>query len=779
MAKALLRSFAGGVITPEMYGRLDLTKFQTGLATAENFVTLPHGPAARRPGTYFVQQAANWYTGEGDPTQFVTLIPYIVSEDLAFVVEVGPDYLRFHNQHGTELESPKTITNVTQANPAVFTSTGHGFATGDTVYVVGIGGMTSLNARWYVVDVINANSYRLRPRPLASSPGGVQPLVSTVSLPAYTGGGTASRVYTVTPGFTSSRLSLRYSQVDDVLTVCDASGTMPAKELRRLGAGNWQVTDVAFTVSLAAPTGVSAIPTAPTPTNMTTASYVVTAVGPDLVTESAASAVASATNNLNIAGNFNTVSWSIVSGAARYYVYKLRGGVYGYIGQTTGTSIVDDNIVPDTLTTPPVETITLNTIPGTYPRAVTHYEQRRWFGAPGDRPQTVIATRVGTDNNLTGSVPTRADDAFEVRIAAQRKQTIKHLVALQDVVALTTDGEFRVFADGGPAIALDTLSIKPQSSVGAADPHPALADDRALYVQAQGSYIRELSFDPSGLGRFTSTNVSVMAPHLFDGYTVAQLAYTRAPMPVLWCVRSDGVLLGLTHMPNQEVYGWHVHRVGGGLVESVAVIPEGNEDVLYLAVRRYSGTAWVTHIERLTPRLFLTSSAAYFVDCGLTYQGPPVTTVSGLWHLEGMTVDILADGAVVTPQTVTGGRITLSIPASTVHVGLNYVSDLQTLPQSYDAAPAGGQAARKNVSSVTLRVKDSSLVKAGPTFTKLRQYPAREVSDPYGSPPALRTGEVSITVDPSWTNDGQICVRQDQPLPLTVCSIAHETAIGG
>jgi hypothetical protein len=417
---------------------------------------------------------------------------------------------------------------------------------------------------------------------------------------------------------------------------------------------------------------------------------------------------------------------------------------------------------------------------------VTYYERRRWFGGTALKPQNLWATRSGTESNLSSSVPSQADDALELRIASQQQQSIRHLVALQDIIALTASGEHRVFADGGPAISLDTISIKPQGATGANLVQPALANDRALYVQAQGSYIRELAFDPAGVGRFTSENVSIMAPHLFDSYQIVDLAYCRAPVPVLWALRSDGVLLGMTHMPEQQVYGWHRHVVGGNdendvpFIESICAIPENNEDVLYMAVRRrLDGGYFSVSIERITTRHFIDQSSAYFVDCGLTYSGVPATKITGLWHLEGVEVDIVADGADKPRQTVTNGTITLSSPASKVHVGLNYVSDLMTLPQSYEGAPAGGQGTMKNVSKVFLRVKASTTAKVGPAFDKLRATAARSVSDPFDSPPALRTAEMSVSVDPSWTSDGAICVRQDRPLPLTVCAIAHETATGG
>jgi len=156
-----------------------------------------------------------------------------------------------------------------------------------------------------------------------------------------------------------------------------------------------------------------------------------------------------------------------------------------------------------------------------------------------------------------------------------------------------------------------------------------------------------------------------------------------------------------------------------------------------------------------------------------------VSSLTGLWHLEGKSVQILADGAVHPSRTVTAGAITLDDSYSVVHVGLPYTSDLQTLPLAFEGAAAGGQFLRKNLNAVAIRVTRSNLVKAGPSFDKLTEYPARDHTDPYNSPPALKTAELRFAIGPSWNSDGALCVRQDQPLPLTVLNLALDVATGG
>lgn len=822
--KHLLRSFAGGEITPELAGRLDLVKYQTGLSLARNFITLPHGPAARRTGFAFINEAK-------DSTRKVRIIQFAFSADQTAVLEFGHQYIRFHINGGTLLETAKAVTIA----GGTVTCNAHGYLVGDWVY---------LGTRFLKVASVTTNTFT------------VTDLAGDSVNPT---GATAARVFTLTSPYVEADLfDLHYSQSADVITITHPD--YATRELARQSATTWALSTVSFGPPSGAPTGVSAIATVAQNQNLTQAKYVVTAVKDDGVTESLPSTPAAATNNLSLAGNYNTIAWTGVSGYSRYNVYKLRGGIYGYIGQvtpsgtspktistavaynsifnlylrvrvttstahgfstgdkvyiagtgffdgyfevtvesstvfnyakpsshggtvTTGTastpslSLVDDNVLADTTQSPPEDLIELNSTTGDYPSATVYHEQRRWFGGTDLKPQVMWATRTGTDTNLTSSVPARDADGMEVRVASSQYNQIRHLVALSDLIALTAGGEFRIYSEGAPAITPTSISIKPQGYAGANNVQPVVTMGSVLYVQAQGSRIRELSYSWEA-NAYKTVDASIMAPHRFNGYTITDLAYARAPESMLWAVRNDGVLLGMTYVPDQQVYGWHAHDTDGAF-ESVAVVAEGNEDVLYAVVRRTVGARTVRYIERLRTRTLTDQDDAFFVDSGLSYAGTPVSTLSGLWHLNGKSVDILADGAVLPRQTVTNGAITLTEAASKISVGLPITADLRTLPLAIEGAQAAGQGTMKNVNKVHLRVSQSSIVKAGPSFDRLREYPARAVSDPYGSPPALRDGELSLSVDPSWNTDAAICVRQDLPLPLTVLSMTLEVQTGG
>lgn len=825
-SKHLLRSFAGGEITPELAGRLDLIKYQTGLSLLRNFIVLPQGPAVRRPGFEFVNEAK-------DSTRAVRLIPFTFSADQTAVLEFGHQYIRFHINGATLLEATKAISSI--VGSTVTTSAPHGYATGDWVFI---------GTRFHKVTVVD---------PSAFTTTDLWGVATTAS------GAAAARVYTIASPYAEADLfDLHHAQSADVITL-----THPAyatREVKRLGATNWTISTVSFAAPSNAPTTVVASSTIAENKNLTLQKYVVTTVGADGVTESLPSSPVSVSNNLTLAGNYNTITWAAVGGNTRYNVYKLRGGIYGYIGQsrpnpgaavknistidrpgagnktvtvttsaahgffdqslvlidgtgvpslngswvvtvtgsttftyvsvtdltsnaTTGTasvpdfSVIDDNVLADTSQSPPEDIIALNAGANDYPAATTYHEQRRWFAGTNNKPQVLFATRTGTETNLTSSLPSREADGMELRIASGQYNRILHLVALSDLIAFTAGGEFRIYSDSAPAITPASISIKPQGYAGASNVQPVVTTSSILYVQAQGSRVRELTYNWES-NAYRTVDASVMVPHRLNGHTVDELAYTRAPDSVLWVVRDDGVLLAMTYLPEQQVYGWHAHDTDGA-VESVCVVPEAGEDVLYVVARRTVNSRTVRYVERLHSRMFTAQADAFFVDSGLTYAGSPATTISGLYHLEGKQVDILTDGAVHPRRTVSGGAVTLDYAASKVHIGLPMTSDLRTLPLAMENTAAGGQGLVKNVSKVHLRVSQSSVIKAGPAFDRLREYPARAVADPYGSPPALRDGEITLAVDPSWNQDAAVCVRQDLPLPLSVLSMTLEVQSGG
>ncbi len=764
------RAFSGGEMSPEMFGRIDDVKYQTGAAKLRNFIATPQGPAENRPGFSFVRAVKN----SANKTR---LIPFTYSTTQTMVIELGAGYIRFHTQGATLLS-------------------------GGVPYEI-------------------SNSYAQ-----------------------------------------ADLFDIHYVQSADVLTLVHPN--YPPAELRRLGATNWTLTNINFAAPIAAPTGLSVSRYIPASASVNADTYnqmdyVVTAVASDGISVSPASSVAGVSTNIFVTGSYNTITWSAVTGAARYNVYKKQGGIFGYIGNTTSTTLIDDNITPDLGYTPPIyETEFAST--GNYPGAVSYFEQRRCFAGSVNEPQKIWMTRSGTESDLSYGLPIRDDDRIEFRVAAREANTIRHIVPLTQLILLTGSAEWRVSSVNSDAITPTSISVRPQSYIGASNVQPVIINNSLVYGAARGGHIRELGYSWQSNG-FITGDLSIRAAHLFDTYDISDMCFSKAPQPLIWFVSTSGKLLGLTYIPEQQIGAWHHHDTDGEF-ESCTCVAEGNEDVLYVIVKRLINGSYVRYVERMETREISTLDKCFFVDSGATYNGTNTTSktmtvsggttwgpadtltitasastfvgssdigdaivlvngdglkytititgytsatvvtgrvdrtipaalrntattvwnfarnaISGLSWLEGKTVSILADGAVHPQRVVTSGAVSLNVPANIVTIGLPYQSDLQTLPAALQI-DGFGQGRYKNINKAWLRVFQSSGIFVGPDANNLVEAKQRS-TEPYGSPPALKSDEILVMLTPTWAASGQVYIRQNDPLPLTLVGLTLEVSLGG
>jgi hypothetical protein len=351
---------------------------------------------------------------------------------------------------------------------------------------------------------------------------------------------------------------------------------------------------------------------------------------------------------------------------------------------------------------------------GNYPSCATYFQQRKVFAGSNTNPQTIWMTRPADYKNMDISNPSQASDAIVATVASNQVNAIKWLVPMNNLVILSSGGAWLMVGGAitSPVAVTPTNTIVvPQNYVGCADLPPIVINYDILYVQVKGSIVRDLAYN-FWVNVYTGTDMSVLAQHLFFGHNMERWAYAEQPFYQVWIVRDDGILLSFTYLKEQDVYAWAHHdsfgNSGTDIFESVASIPEQqmsaiNMDSVYFVVQRtipgINGGNPVKYVERMDGRMFLTNGVsdvtkAWFVDCGLQYSGSPTTTISGLDHLNGATVSILADGSVQPQQMVVAGAITLQNAARRVTVGLPYQSQLQTLcmePEGMGYAGAGLQ----------------------------------------------------------------------------------------
>lgn len=577
-----------------------------------------------------------------------------------------------------------------------------------------------------------------------------------------------------TPWAAEDLFELNYTQSGDIMTIVHED--YAPREIRRYGARDWRIYQITFNSTLSAPSSVSAVRASEAAEDPNAEKYSfkyrVSCLNADKTEESPASGVASVVANLYAYGTTVRVSCSSVSGASFYRFYKCVGGLYGYIGDSEETSIIDDQITPKTDIT--IRRYDTPFSGGNNPRAVGYFEQRRVFAGLKNDPQRVLMTCTGTESQLTYSLPLRDDDRVSQRLATGQFNGIVHIVSLSQLIILTTGQEIRVSPLNTDAITPTSFGSRLQGSTGASQVTPLAVGNAVIYAGARGGHIYELGYQYSA-GGYISTDLCLRSPHLFEYKTIKDSALMKSPQQIMWFVSSDGSLLGCTYIPAEEVCAWHRHTTDG-VFESITAVSEGDEDYLYAVVRREINGQTRRFIERMSSQQFTDLNHAFFVDSGATLeQEESFTTVSGLTWLEGKTVSILADGSVCPQQVVTDGKIYLEHPANIVHIGLPYTSDAQTLPIFLED-PSRGMGMVKNVHKAALRVYQSSGVMAGPSFDELVEHKQRSTEQP-GSPPGLLTGELSLQLYPAWTDAGQVCIRQADPLPLTIQSLSFSISV--
>ena len=459
----------------------------------------------------------------------------------------------------------------------------------------------------------------------------------------------------------------------------------------------------------------------------------------------------------------------------------------GHIKVTSYTSstVVVGTVIKDLGTTIATTDFALGSFSDTtgYPSCVTFFEQRLVFAASLSQPQTIFFSKSGDyenfDDNYHGTVAD--DDAIVYTIASNQVNAIRFLTATRTLIIGTAGGEFAVTGgstSSGVAITPTNIAINKQSNHGAANVDGIAVGNATIFLQRAKRKLRELAynFDVDG---YIAPDLTILAEHITKT-GITQMAYQEEPNSVVWCVRTDGQLLGFTYQREQQVTAWHRHIFGGAfgsgnaVCESVEVLPtDDSEYQIWVIVKRTINGVTKRYVEYLHNLDFneTDDTTFNFLDSQLSYDGSAVTTISGLAHLEGQTVSILADGATHPDKTVSSGSITLERSASKVKVGLSYTSLLQTMRIDAGGENGTSQSKTKRIYEITARLYESIGVEIGPDLNNMERIPFRSSANKMDSGINVFTGDKEIEFRGNYETDGFIFVRQTQPLPLTILSL--------
>lgn len=606
-------SFAAGEISDDLAARVDTVKYSTGLRTLRNCIVQKFGTVQNRPSTAFVGEVK-------DSTKRVRLIPFVFNDDQKYMLEFGDLYIRVIKNGAYVSDLSLTITSITNASPAVLTYTGTDPANGDEVAISGVVGAMAnyVNGRNFKIASVNtgANTFQLKYMDGTN--------VNSSAFGLYSSGGTAARIYTLTSTYVEADLQeLNFDQSADVITLTHQ--LYPPADLARLSDSSWTLTDKTFAPAQVAPV-VAALP-APFGSGYDQ-KYVVTAISTETSEESLPSNVGFLENtDLPTIAHPITVSWSGAAGAVRYNVYKQSpvitgqdfNGIYGFMVTVGLPQFTDDGTLsPDFSDNPPVAR---NPFPGAsdYPATSAYFQQRQYFARTINNPETIWGSRVGFFNNFTINSPLQDDDAVTFTLTGKRVNAVQHLLDLSRLIIFTAGREIRADGDGTGLIKPGEINPKAASYNGSSTLFPIAVNETAIYLQAGSSIVRDLIFDVQIEG-YRGNDLTLFSSHLVEDNTIVDWAYQQKPNSIIWAVRDDGVFLGLTYVREQEIIAWHRHDVDG-LVENVASIPDGNEDTVYLAIKRTIDGVSKRYIEKFNTRKIGDIVDYVGMDCSLTYDG--------------------------------------------------------------------------------------------------------------------------------------------------------------
>ena len=356
---------------------------------------------------------------------------------------------------------------------------------------------------------------------------------------------------------------------------------------------------------------------------------------------------------------------------------------------------------------------------------------------------------------------------------------IRYLSATRVLTLGTSGGEYVVTATSDGPITPTTTLIRKYSNYGTAAVEPVQVADVTLFLQRGNRKIREFKYvGDINADAYQAPDMSILAEHITKG-GITQFAHQQEPDSIVWMVRADGTLIGMTYRREEEVVAFHKHIIGGAfsggqaIVESVATLPsETGEDELYMVVKRTINGVTKRYVELMKPFNFgSVTTGAFFVDSGLAYSGTAVSSLSGLHHLQGETVSILANGASHADKTVADGAVALNVSTTVAAIGYGYNSIMETLRIEAGSVDGTSQGKPKRIHGITVRLHETVGAEVGSGVDKLDRIYFRDSSMPMDQAVPLFTGDKDVEFEGGFDDDDRVYARQTQPLPMTILAL--------
>jgi hypothetical protein len=727
-ATPIWTAFNAGELSPLLDGRTDQDKYFNGAKRLVNFIPTVQGPATRRGGSRYLGATKN--NGR------VWFVPFEFSTAQSYVLEFGDQYLRFWVNRGQLLS-------------------------GAVPYEIA--------TPWAVADLTNSEG----------------------------------------------ACTLRITQSQDVMWIAHSEGTFAPRKLQRFGATNWTLTLAPFdngpfqdvnplnTVVLtpSASTGTVTIAAASATFG---SQHIGTSIyfepdSPSLVPPWRV-ATAYALNALvryegsvyrcTLAGTSGNTPPTHLFGSSNdggclwEYLHSQRGWAkITAVGSATSATATVTSYIPDACVsgTKRWALAELDSVRG-WPTDVCFFRDRLVW----TRGRSLFLSFVGDyDNHERYDGPdVTKETAIKLTVASDRVENLRFCLSGRDLLVGSARSELAVREQTLQQVfAADNAVALPQTEYGCRNLKPVRAGEGILFVQRGGRRLRELTFSFE-IDRYKAEDMNVLAPHILDAGAV-DMDFALEPHSTLWVVLADGTLAALTYNRARGVVAWAPHIIGGpdAFVETCASIPspDGRRDDVWIVVRRTINGQTVRYVEVIEDETLGNNDVkeCFFLDAGITYRGAAATTITGLAHLEGATVQVLVNGSPHADCVVTGGQITLNRSGTVVHVGFNSAAILKTMRVEVPAEGGTAQTKRKMVAEVGVRLFKTIGGRVGPSETRTDPIKGLNPGSLVGAPPTLFTGDKIIPMPAEAGTDGYVTVVQDQPLPMTVQALILRMQVNG
>lgn len=832
----LLASLNAGEFSPRMVGRIDFTKYTAAGEVYLNGLPLAQGPFARRASTrYIATQKTSAARGRLIPFEFSTLQAYMIeagNQYFRFYRNQARIDVADTDAVITNGDFTNNITGWDDLSGAG-ASIAHSGAS-DRLSLISDGVDESKAEQDVAVNAsFQSNEHVLKFRVIAApgdaiffqvgtTTGGAEALAAvelTVGWHAiaFTPGATTffvqfshtidktiqiddvsliddNAVEITTPWATADILAtkLHHSQSADELYLSNADN--PTYKLQRRGHSTWSVVQVAWQDGPYFDENITA-------TTLTSAA----------VTGNTITVTASAVTGINDGAGFQSTDF----GRPIRIAHTTNEPGWAVIISISSTTVVLVDIKRDFNATTATATWQLGAWSGTsgYPATVGFFEQRFVAANNATRPQRTWFSQsadienMRPDSFVAGAVAIEADDAFDYTIAADDVNAILWLSSGQQLVLGTQGGEW-IADSSGPVLTPTDVQIRRQTKHGSLSLQPARVGNAVLFAQRAARKIREFIFTFE-IDGYRAPDLTILADHI-TRTGVEELFYQQEPDSLLWCLRADGVLATLTYKREEDVVGWARQIIGGSfstgnaVVESVSVIPgtdgagqtqsSANRDEVWVMVKRTINSATVRYVEVFEEifegpirgdyssddawetAVLAAQVDMYYADSIITYDDVPTTAISGLDHLEGETVKVLADGAIHPDEVVTSGAITLDYEASVVQIGLGYTHRFKPLKLNYGAQAGTAVAKIKRVQRVAMILLDTATFKLGTTDqdADLKDVEFRTTGDDMDTAVPLFTGEKIEEFSGTWETDPRIVFEGDAPSAFCLVAVAPD-----